>query len=324
MPHDHSHHDSPQGHSHAGHSHAGHHHTDPDLVGDRRVAWAVAVNILLTVVQIIAGILSGSLALIADAVHNLSDALSLVIAYLARRIARRPADAGMTFGYGRAEVVAALINYTTLIVIALFLAAEGVQRFFEPRDVAGWMVVIVAAVALVIDTITALLVLRLSRDSVNMRAAFLHNVADALGSVAVIVAGTVILLYDWTLVDPIVTIAISAYILWHAGSEITPVIRLLMLGSPETPTVGDVTAQLGTVPGVASVHHLHLWQMQEGEVALEAHVVLTPDAFAAPSGGADTRAAIKQCLSESFGLTHVTIELEEPTNACNDAPLIGH
>lgn len=312
MPHDHS------------HGHHGHTHADPDLVGDRRVAWAVGVNILLTVVQIIAGIFSGSLALIADAIHNLSDALSLVIAFLARRIARRPADAEMTFGYGRAEVVAALINYTTLIVIALFLMAEGVQRFFDPREVAGWAVVIVAAVALVIDTVTALLVLKLSKDSVNMRAAFLHNVADALGSVAVIVAGTVILLFDWTLVDPIVTIGISLYILWHAGSEITPVIRLLMLGSPESPTVSEVTAQLREVRGVASVHHLHLWQMQEKEVALEAHVVLTPEACATPTGRNDTRAAIKDCLDEAFGLHHVTIELEEPENACHGAPLIGH
>ncbi len=199
MPHDHS---GPS------HHHHGHHHPQMEE-GDRRMQLAVAVNILLTVVQIIAGVISGSLALIADAIHNLSDALSLVIAFLARKIGRRPADARMTFGYGRAEVVAALVNYTTLIVVGLYLAAQGVERLFNPAAVEGWIVVVVASVALVIDTITALLVMRMARDSMNIRAAFLHNVADALGSVAVIFAGTLIILFDWHLIDPLVTLAIA-------------------------------------------------------------------------------------------------------------------
>ncbi len=139
MPHDHN------------HSHA----LPDDLAGDKRVGFAIAVNLALTVAQIIAGVISGSLALIADAIHNLSDALSLVIAFWARKIARRPADAGMTFGYGRAEVVAAMVNYTTLIVIALYLAAQGVERLFNPTAVEGWIVVAVAGLALVIDTATA-------------------------------------------------------------------------------------------------------------------------------------------------------------------------
>ena len=307
MPHDHA------------HPHH-HHHASADLAGDKRVAWAVAVNILLTVVQIIAGLFSGSLALIADGIHNLSDALSLVIAFLARRIARRPADAAMTFGYGRAEVVAALVNYTTLIVIAVMLAFEGIERLFNPAEVEGWTVVVVAAVALVIDTATALLILSLQKGSVNMRAAFLHNVADALGSVAVIIGGTLILLYDWRLVDPIVTLMISGYILWHAASEVGPVIRLLMLGSPDSPGVAEVAEGIRGVEGVAGLHHLHLWRMQESEAALEAHVVLTG---AAEEAGA-VRARIVTLLHDRFALTHVTLQLETRDEACPDAPLIGH
>lgn len=309
MPHDHAH-----------HHHHHHHHASAELAGDKRVAWAVAVNILLTVVQIVAGVFSGSLALIADAIHNLSDALSLVIAFVARRIARRPADASMTFGYGRAEVVAALVNYTTLIVIAVMLAFEGVERLFNPADVEGWTVVIVAGVALVIDTATALLMLSLQKGSVNMRAAFLHNIADALGSVAVIVGGTLILLYDWRLVDPIVTLMISGYILWHAGSEIGPVIRLLMLGSPDSPEVGEVAREIRAVEGVDGLHHLHLWRMQENEAALEAHVVLSGAAAEAPG----VRARIVALLHDRFELTHVTLQLETRDEACADAPLIGH
>lgn len=298
--------------------HHHHHSIDPDS-GDRRIWIAVTVNVALTVIQIVAGIFSGSLALIADAVHNLSDALSLVIAFVARRIARRPADARMTFGYGRIEVVAALINYTTLIVVALYLATEGLQRLFAPQDVEGWIVVIVAGAALAVDVITALLVMRMARDSVNIRAAFLHNVADALASVAVVVAGTFILLFDWRLIDPIVTLGIAAYILWHAGREIIPVIQILMMGSPESPSTDEVVGFLRGKDGVKDVHHLHLWRMQEHETALEAHVVMAPDAVTA-----ELRGRLKTELAERFGIRHAMLEFEEPGTACVDAPIIGH
>ncbi len=309
MPHDHS---GPS------HHHHGHHHPQMEE-GDRRMQLAVAVNILLTVVQIIAGVISGSLALIADAIHNLSDALSLVIAFLARKIGRRPADARMTFGYGRAEVVAALVNYTTLIVVALYLAAQGVERLFNPAAVEGWIVVVVASVALVIDTITALLVMRMARDSMNIRAAFLHNVADALGSVAVIVGGTLILLYDWRLVDPLITLLISGYILWHAGREVGPVVRVLMLGAPQDTDLNDVVAGLRAIKGVEDLHHLHLWRMQEHETALEAHVVLSQGAQAQ-----EVKARIKAHLADCFAIRHCTLELEALDAACDGAPLIGH
>lgn len=300
------------------HDHHHHHHPEVDLAGDRRVAAAVGVNILLTVVQIIAGLFSGSLALIADAVHNLSDALSLVIAFAARRIARRPADADMTFGYGRAEVVAALINYVTLIVIALWLAVEGVGRFLNPVEVEGWTVVIVAGVALVVDLVTAALILRLSHDSMNIRAAFLHNVADAMGSVAVVVGGTLILLYGWWIVDPIITLLISGYILWHSWQGIGPVIRVLMLGSPDSPRIDEVAHTLCSADGVADVHALHLWRVQEHRVALQAHVVIEDTA-----GMDAVRADLKALLEDRFGITHSSLELEGPGAACHDRALIG-
>lgn len=315
MPHDH--HDHGQDHGHHGH----HHHVDPDLLaGDRRVGIAVAVNILLTLVQIVAGVVSGSLALVADAIHNLSDALSLVIAFWARRLARRPADADMTFGYGRAEVVAAMVNYTTLIVIALYLAAQGVERLFNPEPVEGWIVVIVAGVALVIDTVTALLIMQLSSQSMNMRAAFLHNVADALGSVAVIVGGTLILLYDWRLVDPIVTLMISGYILWHSWLGIRPVIRVLMLATPEDgPPLSDLIAAMEAVEGVADIHHVHHFRMAEHEAALEAHVLLEEGADAT-----DVKNDLKSLLRTRFSLRHSVLEFETGSDACESPRRIGH
>ena len=300
-----------------GHHH--HHHIDPED-GDRRVALAVVVNLGLTVAQVIGGILSGSLALIADALHNFSDAISLIIAFGARKIARRPADADMTFGYGRAEVVAALINYTTLIVIGLYLLYEAAMRFIDPQGVDGWLVVIIAGIALGVDLVTALLTYRMSKTSVNIRAAFLHNLADALGSVAVILAGTLIILYDWRLIDPLVTLLIAGYILWQSFAEIRGVIRILMLGSPPDLETSKVLAHLQGIEGVADVHHAHLWQMDEHAAALDTHLVVEKGAW----GRADAiKAAVKAALSDKFGIRHTTIEMECAAHACVGAGPYG-
>ncbi|WGW03808.1 cation diffusion facilitator family transporter [Tropicibacter oceani] len=297
-----------------------HHHIDPET-GDRRMAAAVAVNLALTVAQVIGGIVSGSLAMIADALHNFSDAISLIIAFWARRIARRPADAAMTFGYGRAEVVAALVNLTTLIVIGLYLVYEAVMRLLAPEPVAGWLVVIIAGLALLIDLVTAALTYSMAKDSVNIRAAFLHNLADAAGSVAVMVAGTLILLFGWTWVDPAATLLIAGYILWMAFSEIGGVVRILMLGSPTTLTPEAVIATVEAVPGVQDMHHAHLWQMDEHRSSLEAHLVIEPGSW----GQADAiKQAVKTALSQAHDLRHVTLELECASHVCKQPQKIGH
>jgi cobalt-zinc-cadmium efflux system protein len=297
-----------------------HNHVDPDA-GDRRVAIAIAVNIGLSVAQVIGGILSGSLALIADALHNFSDAISLIIAFAARKIARRPHDETMTFGYGRVEIVAALINYTTLIIVGLYLLYEAGARFLDPQPITGWLIIIIASVALAVDLVTATLTYTMSKDSMNIRAAFLHNVADALGSVAVIVAGTLIFLYDWWLIDPIVTAMIAGYILWQSIHDIGPVIRILMLGSPPGIATDQVLRAVLDVDGVSSVHHAHFWQMTENRAALDAHVVIA-------EGQCDQadmiKAAVKLALQDQFGIDHTTLELECADSACRETSKFGN
>ncbi len=297
MPHDHAHHDHG--------AHAG---------GERRLALAVAVNLLLTVLQVVGGVLSGSLALIADALHNLSDAGSLVIALVARRIARRPADASMTFGWGRAEIVAALINFTTLILLGLYLAYEAVTRLIAPEPIEGWTVVIVAAAALVIDAVTAPLTYAMARESMNVRAAFLHNLADAAGSVAVIVGGVVVILYDWTLIDPLLTLLIAGYVLWHGAREIGGAIRILMNAAPDAVDAREVAAAMAGVEGVADVHHVHLWRVDERRASLEAHVALAPGA--GDAGAVKRR--LRALLAERYGVRHATLETEAPGEVCAD------
>lgn len=299
------------------HDHA---HIDPES-GDRRVSIAIWANALLTVAQIVGGILSGSLALIADALHNFSDMASLVIAFAARKIARRPADARMTFGYGRIEIVAALINYTTLILIGFYLIYEGAMRMINPPEVAGWTVVIVGGVALAVDTLTAMLTYSMQKGSVNIRALFLHNLSDALASVAVIFGGALIILYDMRWVDPAITIGIALYVLYLALSEIGGPIRTLMLGSP--PDIDDqaVIEMLRSVGGVHDVHHIHFWQMQENVAALDLHVVLEVEAWSQLEYIKDT---IKRQLKEDFDITHSTLEFEREDRAHQNASLYGH
>ena len=298
----------------------GHAHIDAKS-GDRRVSIAIWANGILTVAQIVGGIIAGSLALIADALHNFSDMASLVIAFGARKIARRPADARMTFGYGRIEIVAALINYTTLIVIGLYLIYEGGMRMIEPPEVKGWYVVILGGVALVVDTLTALLTYSMQKGSVNIRALFLHNLSDALASVAVIVGGTLILLYDIRWVDPAITIGIAVYILYLAFTEIGGTVRTLMLGSPPDIDTDAVITAVAGVDGVADVHHVHFWQVEEHQAALDTHVVIEKAAWGRLE---EIKRAIKDVLEEQFDIRHSTLEFEHPDCAHQDAEVYGH
>ncbi|PHP26081.1 cation diffusion facilitator family transporter [Limimaricola cinnabarinus] len=299
------------------HSHA---HLDPES-GDRRVSIAIWANALLTVAQIVGGIFAGSLALIADALHNFSDMASLVIAFVARKIARRPADSTMTFGYGRIEIVAALINYTTLILVGFYLIYEGGMRMIDPPEVRGWTVVILGGIALVIDALTAGLTYSMQKGSVNIRALFLHNLSDALASVAVIIGGTLILLYDLRWVDPAITIGIALYILYLALTEISGPIRTLMLGSPPDIDSDAVVQAMRDADGVRDVHHVHLWQMQEHEVALDCHVVLDDQGWARIES---VKAGIKSRLKDGFGIAHSSLEFEHEGNAHQNAELYGH
>ncbi len=282
----------------------GHSHGEENM-SDGRLVLAVALNVLLTVAQIIGGILSGSLALIADALHNFSDAASLGLALFARRIGRRPADKLMTFGYARAEVVAALINLTTLLIIGFYLLVEAINRFADPQPVAGWTVIWVAGIALVIDVVTAVMVYAGSKNSLNMKAAFLHNVSDALASVGVIVAGALILLYELYIADLIITVIIAAYVIWQGVTLLPRTVRLLMGAVPDESEFDRIVSDLRDTHGVADIHHVHVWSISEHHRALEAHIV--------PSGHSleafeDVKTKARVMLETQHAIAHATFE----------------
>ncbi len=281
------------------------HSHDTDTLSDRRLVVAIVINTALTVAQIVGGVVSGSLALVADALHNFSDAASLGLAWFARKVGRRPADQLMTFGWRRAELVAALVNLTSLVIIGFYLLVEAVARLADPQPVAGWTVIWVAGGALVVDLVTALMLRAGARGSLNMRAAFLHNVSDALASLGVIAAGVVILLYDWWWADLLVTAVIAGVVLWQGVSLLPRTARLLMGAVPDDVEFAALVRELEAVPGVASLHHVHVWSLDEDRRALEAHLVPTGGSLAEFEG---LKARARVMLRERFAVGHATLE----------------
>jgi len=295
-------HDQARHHGHNDHQHD--HHNIEDM-GDHRLGLAIVINILLTVAQVVGGVISGSLSLIADALHNFSDASALLIAYTARKIGRQPADKFRTFGYKRAEVIAALINLVILVIVGLYLIYEAIWRVFDPQMITGWTVVVVASIALVIDLATAILTYSMSKDSVNIRAAFIHNVSDALSSVGVIVAGILILLFQWYWTDTLITFLIAGYVLYQAAILLPKTIHILMEGAPENMAIDDVIDVMESVQGVSNIHHVHLWQLDEHRNALEAHVVINDF-----NETEKIKQSLKSEIEKRFSIAHSTLEFE--------------
>ncbi|MFO7652914.1 MAG: cation diffusion facilitator family transporter [Candidatus Krumholzibacteriia bacterium] len=301
-----------------------HHHDHEHLLagsgseraGDRRLLAGMGINLLLTFVQVAGGLVSGSLALVADALHNLNDAAALGLAVVARRIARKPADRRRTFGYRKAEVIGALVNTTALVMVGLYLVYEALARWANPQPVDGWIVVIVGGVALIVDAITVALTYALGRRSLNVKAAFVHNVSDALGSLAVMIAGALVLLHGWYLADLVATLLISVYILWQSYGLLRSSARILLDSAPRDVDLAELFAVMRAVPGVREVHHLHAWELDERNRALEAHVVVeVTDLVEAER----IKNELKRRLHERFGFGHTTLEIEAP-EACADDP----
>lgn len=292
--------------------HCNHHHSHSHhLSVDNKLSWAAGINIVLTIAQIIAGVFSGSLALIADALHNLSDAAAMVLALVARKISRRHADDKRTYGYKKVETLAAFTNFITLILIGLWLANEAVTRFFMPQNIDGWIVVWVAGLAIFINGATAWLTYKDSKNSQNIRAAFLHNLTDMFSSVGVVIAGFCILMFGWTWIDPLMTLIISAYVLWYAMKDLPKICNILIDGVPDEISLIEVINTLKVIDGITDIHHLHVRYLNEHSYAMEAHIVMD---------GTVPAATIKKSMTQKlhhFHIEHSTLEFEEEN--CNEA-----
>ncbi|NCN28353.1 cation transporter [bacterium] len=271
---------------------------------------AVLINVLLSVVQFIFGIFSGSLSLIADALHNFSDAGALVVALLAKKIGGKAADDQLSYGYKRAEILGALINSTSLLIVGVYLCYQAIVRYFNPQPIDGWIVVWVASLALVIDVVTAVLTHKAgAKDSMNIRAAFIHNVSDALASVVVVIAGTLIILYQLYVVDLVATVLISIYVIYHGLDLVKKSIRILMQAVPDGVDLQKVRRSLISIEGVEDASHIHLWQLDEKMTFFEGHILIS-----ATAEQKNISHKIRALLKDEYSVGHTTLELKTSDN----------
>lgn len=285
-------------------------------VSDNVLLWCIIVNLSLSVFEFVGGVIAGSVALMADAAHNTNDAAALLIAYIARKISKKGADAKYTFGYRRAELIGAMIQLTALILVGLYLVYEAVRRIFEPEPLLGGWIMAAAGVAVVVDVVTAWLLWAMSKGSLNVKAAFLHNLTDAGASVAVLIGGATIYWLDWSWVDPLISLGIAGYILYMSFGLLKKTSRILMEGTPPELSLDEIKKALEDLDGVENVHHIHVWELDEHHRALEAHVVIGENR--SMEALESLKAAVKEHLDERFSITHSTLEMESADKDCRD------
>ena len=270
----------------------------------KRLMIVLGLVVSYMVAEVIGGILTNSLALLADAGHMLSDAGALALSLFAMSIAQRPSTTERTFGYYRTEILAALVNGATLVAIAVFIFVEAWERFREPREVQGALMMGIAVGGLLINLVGLRILRAGSGESLNVRGAWLHVLSDALGSVGAILGGAAIWAFGWAWADPLVSVAIGLLVIVSSWSLLRETVSVLMESAPGNIDVDAVRAEMLAVPGVASVHDLHVWSITSGMVALAAHAQVDAQK------GNEVLAMLRDRLHERFGIDHVTIQLE--------------
>lgn len=301
------------------HSHDhGHHHHHGEGQTEGRLWISIALNFIITLAEFIGGIISGSLSLLSDALHNLNDTASLGISLVARKVSKKEANRDKTFGYKRAEIIGAFINLITLVIIALFLIKEGIERFYNPQPIDGMVMFIVAVVGLLGNVITAVLLYRSSKENINIRSAYIHILSDAFSSVGVIVAGVLIIYYQLYIIDTILTLVIAGYILWQSYHMLRKTINILMVSTPAGIEIPDVQQAMAGITGVLDVHHLHVWRLDEHNILLESHIVIDEEDMTQMES---IKSNLKKLLSANFNINHSTLEFEfEPCDEHAESP----
>ena len=243
----------------------------------KNLVFSILLNLVITIAQIIGGIVSGSFALISDALHNFSDVLSLVFSLFANRLSRRKASLDQTFGYKRAELIAAFVNAITLIVVAFILIYEAILRFFHPEPIQSTIVIWLALLGIVVNGGSVLLIKKDSEHNLNMKSAYLHLLTDMMASVAVLVGGILMHFYGWFWVDSVMTMLIAFYLIYVSYDLIKTSTKMLMLFTPDHINITDIVREVHKIEGVSKLHHIHVWHLNDDELHLEAHLDCSED-----------------------------------------------
>ena len=291
-----------------GHHHQhGHNHSHTDLKG-RNLLISIVLNVGITVAQVVGGVLSGSLALLSDALHNFSDVLSLIISFLANKLSKKRASSKKTFGYKRAEILAAFINAATLIVVAVVLMIEAIERFVTPQEIGTNLVIWLSLVGIVANGLSVLLLKKDADENMNMRSAYLHLLTDMMASVAVFIGGWLMKWYQIYWVDAVLTLLIGLYLIYMGYDLLKESTKVLMLFTPKSITIDEIVESICTIEPVKNVHHVHIWQLNEDEIHMEAHIDFKEDIKLSEFDHILNK--IEEHVYHKHGINHVNIQPE--------------
>ncbi|MBL0344852.1 cation diffusion facilitator family transporter [Candidatus Villigracilis affinis] len=289
------------------HNHTHSHFGDLANQTTKRLMLSLALTAAFVLVEVIAGIVGNSLALLTDAAHNFTDVIALGLSWYALKIATKPANAGKTFGYHRVGILVALVNSTTLILIAVGIFYEAYHRFIATPEVNAPILIGVGIVAFIINLVTALLVHKGSESDLNLRSTFLHLMGDVMSTLGAVIAGVIIYFTQWNWLDPLVSVLIGGFILWNAWSILRQSIHILLESTPENIDMKEMVEKLHTVNGVRSVHDLHVWSINENLRMLSAHVVTDEVSL---REGILIQNGINELLTHEYNIQHATLQLE--------------
>ena len=283
------------------HIHHHHHHNEVTQKSVKLLILLFAINMLLSVAEIIGGIISGSVSLIGDALHNTSDAFSILIAVIAFKIGNKKASAKYTYGFKRAEIIGGFVNLILLFISSCYLLVEGIERLINPQQIDGLLIIWISVLALIIDALTAKISHHDAHHNSNMKMVFIHNLADAFGSIGVIISGLCIMWFDLYRVDGIVALFIAFYMIFQSVVSFPQIVNILMNAAPDNIDIEQVKNSLLAIKNIKNVHHLHLWCISEHNVAIECHI---------ESDNNDIIVDATQLLKDKFGITHCNFQVE--------------
>jgi cobalt-zinc-cadmium efflux system protein len=298
-----------------------HNHTHAENVRGKKLLWVTLLNFSISLVQVAGGIISNSLSLISDAIHNLGDTSAIFIAFLAGKHADKRPDARKTFGYKRTEILAALFNAVVLIAICIFLFVEAYERFRNPQAIKGGIMLSVAVFGLIANLISVLVLQKEKSHNLNIRAAYLHLLGDTLSSVAVIAGGIAILVWQIYWLDPLVTVAVGVYIIYHTWDVVRQTVDILMQATPRHIDIQEIKQSVEALPQVENIHHLHIWQMDDEHIHLEAHLNISQDLSL--SKAQTVRHDVETLLKDKFGISHITLQIEYKGCKDNDYLIVN-
>lgn len=269
---------------------------------------SIVLNLVITIAQLVGGIISGSLALISDALHNFSDVLSLVFSLIAHKLSRRKASIDHTFGYKRAELIAAFVNASTLVIVAFILIYGAVERFITPKPIASDLVIWLALLGIVVNGLSVLFLKKDADHNLNMKSAYLHLLTDMMASVAVLVGGLLMKYFGWFWVDSLMTIFIAVYLIYVGWDLLIKSTKMLMLFTPDEIDIKEIVREVHKIEGAGKLHHIHVWHLNEEELHLEAHLDC-PENFTLTQFD-EILHKIETVLFQKFGINHITIQPE--------------